>query len=149
MSKDPLDLPVRRTPTPATPSENRLPADRTRFTEQQVDTIVQSGARVAEGVVSIASGLMEIAHIRAQSAADVANIQARSEAMVKVLRAETEQMMVNRKSIRTRGEAAALVIEQVMKCIPEGDTEARRQALSMLPQLVRDVVVPSEAQSVR
>lgn len=146
MSKDPLDLPVRRMPTAVTPSGSRLPARTTRFTEQQMDTIVQSGARVAEGVVSIASGLVEIAHVRAQSAADVANIQARSEAMVRVLRAETEQMMANRKSIRTRGEAAALVIEQVMKCIPEADTEARRQAVSMLPQLIRDVVAPSEAQ---
>lgn len=146
MSKDPLDLPVRRTSTPLTQHGNAFPKERTRFTEQQMDMLVQSGTRVAEGVVSIAQSLMEIAQIRAVSAADVANIQARSEGMVKLLRAETEQLMENRKSIRTRGEAASLVIEQVMKNIPEADTESRKQALSLLPQLVQAVVTSSEAQ---
>lgn len=146
MSKDPLDLPVRHSPATVIHRESSLPEGRTRLTDRQMNTLVDSGAKVVDGALSIASGLLEIAHIRAQSAADVANIEARSEAIVKVLRAETEKMMANRKSIRTRGEAAVLVIEQVMKYIPETDAEARSQALRMLPQLVRDVLASSDVQ---
>lgn len=145
MSNDPLDLPVRRNSTPLTPNGSESPREVSRFTQQQTDALVQGGVKVAEGVILIAKNIAEIAHIRANSAADVARIQAHSEGMVSLLRAETEQLMENRKSIRTRGEAAALVIEQVMKSIPEADVEARRQALSILPQLVRDVVVSGES----
>lgn len=144
MNKDPLDLPVRRPSGPVTQPGHTLPAGRPRLTEKQMDAVVQSGAKAVEGVVSIASGLVEIAQIRARSGAEVAGIEARSEAMAKVMRAEVERLMAERKSIRTRGEAAACVIEQVMKGIPEADADARRQALSILPQLVRDVVAPNE-----
>jgi RNA 3'-terminal phosphate cyclase len=114
-----------------------------------MDVLVQGGTKVAEGVVLIAKNIVEIAHIRANSAAEVSKIQAQSKGMVKLLRAETEQLMENRKSIRTRGEAAAQVIEQVMKHIPESDAEARRQALNILPQLVRDIVATGEANAIR
>lgn len=144
MSKDPLDLPVRRPSGTVTQREHMPPAGRPRLTEKQMDAVVQSGAKVMEGVASIASGLVEIAQIRARSGAEVAGIEARSDAMAKVMRAEVERLMAERKGVRTRGEAAARVIEQVMKGIPEADAEARRQALSILPQLVRDVVSPNE-----
>lgn len=147
MSKDPLDLPVRRSPNPVAQPGHAFPARRSRLSEKQMDTLVESGARTMEGVVSIANGLVEIAQIRAQSNAEVAGIEARSDAMAKVMRAEVERLMAERKNIRTRGEAAALVIEQVMKGIPEADGDARRQALSILPQLVRDVVAPDEGQA--
>ena len=143
MSNDPLDLPVRRTSTYPTAHDAGTSPSRSRLSEQQVDVLVHSGAKVAEGVVAVAKELVAIAHIRAASDAEVSRIRAHSEAVVNMLRSETECMMENRKGIRTKGEAAALVIEQVLKTIPEADTEARKLALSILPQLVREVVAPS------
>lgn len=139
MSKDPMDLPIRR-PSNQTVVHPGASSGRVRLNEQQVTTLVDSGAKVAEGLVSIAKDIVDIARINTQSRAEVAGIEARSRAMVDVLRAETERILASRKGVRSRGEAAALVIRTVMETIPESDHASRQLAIAKLTELVGQVV---------
>lgn len=140
MSNDPMDLPVRRVnSTPVVRPDAQL-VPRVSLKEQQVSSLIETGGKVAEGVMSIAKDLVDISRIKAESEAEVAGIEARSFAMVAALRAETERLMVVRKGIRTRGEAAVNVIKSVLENIPESDQASRQSAIALLNQLVATVV---------
>jgi hypothetical protein len=137
-----IDLPM-RLPQSRSPAPDRL-AKQTdhsiRLNKKQVSSLIESGAKITEGILSIAGGIVDIARIKAESETEVAGIDARSRALVNVLRAETEHLMESNKGIRNRGEAAALVIRSVMESIPESDSIARQHAIDQLPDLVRQVI---------
>jgi hypothetical protein len=84
--------------------------------------------------------VVDIARIKATSQAEVANIEARSRAMTEALRAETAYLMETHQGIRTRGEAVTLVIRSVLENIPESDHGSRQQAITILNDLVANVV---------
>jgi hypothetical protein len=135
-----MDLPIRRPSSQTIVHSGASPTGRVRLNDQQVSTLVDSGAKATEGMVSIAKDIVEIARINAQSRAEVAGIEARSRGMVDVLRAETDRVLASRKGIRSRGEAAALVIRTVMETIPESDHASRQLAIEKLTEVVGQVV---------
>jgi hypothetical protein len=140
MNKDPMDLPIRRPSSQTTVHPGASSTRRVLLNEQQVTTLVDSGAKVTEGLVSISKDIVDIARINAQSRAEVAGIEARSRAVVDVLRAETDRVLASRKTIQSRAEAAALVIRTVMETIPELDHASRQLAIEKLSELVGQVV---------
>ncbi len=145
MNKDPMDLPVRRiNSTPAVRPGIQLVPHAT-LKNEHITALVETGGKVAEGVMSIAKDLVEISRIKAESHAEVAGIEARSHAMVSSLRAETERLMAERKGIRTRGEAAVALIKAVLKAIPESDHATRQIAIASLNQLVATVVATNNS----
>lgn len=136
MSKDPMDLPVRRVTTTSAAHHEVRPIPRVSLNERQVSSLIETGGKVAEGLMAISNDLIEISRIKAESQAEVAGIEARSSALVAALRAETDRLMALRKNIRTRGEAAAEVIRAVLENIPESDIASRQSAVAILSQLV-------------
>lgn len=141
MSHDPMDLPARRTPALRTEQPLSQPSDnRIRLNDQHVSTLVDTGAQVAGGIISIAKSVVDIARIKATSQAEVASIEARSRAMTEALRAETAYLMETHQGIRTRGEAVTLVIRSVLENIPVSDHASRQQAITILNDLVANVV---------
>lgn len=140
MSDDLIDLPTRRRdslPTSIDSHNNRGIS----LSEEQVGQLVNTGSKVAEGVMIIAHDLVDIARIRAQSSSEVDVIQARSQALVAELRAEIDRVMREQESVRTRTEAAVTIIQAVMNCIPETDHSSRAAAIDNLNELVRTVLV--------
>lgn len=140
MSNDPMDLPVRRINSTPTVRPNAELVPRVSLTEQQVSTLLETGGRVADGVMSIAKDLVEISRLKAQSEAEVAGIEARTHAIVASLRAESERLIAVRKGVRTRGEVAVSLIKTILETIPESDHVARQNAIAMLNQLVATVI---------
>lgn len=140
MTKDPLNLPIRRINSSAATRPNFQNPHRVSLSGQQVSSLIETGGKVAEGAMSIAKDLVEISRIKAESAAEVAGIEARTHAMVAALRAETERLMAVRKGIRTRGEVAVDVIKSVLTSIPESDHVTRQFAISSLNQLVATIL---------
>lgn len=148
MKNDPIELPIRNTKVPATrPSTptgkppNQVPAtvsmNRQPLTTQEFTSLVENTTKVAGGVLSIVKDIVEISRIQAQSNANVDDIRERSLAIERTMRAETERLLVERKGIRTRGEAAVAIINSVLGQIPESDQASRQLALEKLPELVK------------
>lgn len=159
MNDDPIDLPMRRprtlpmtragtevvaSPRPGTIATSALVAQ-PKLTPQQFVTVVEHGTRVAEGVLTIANGLVEISRIKAQSAANVSEIRERSLALERAMHAETDRLLGERKHIRTRGQAAVAVINSVLSQIPESDQASRQLALQQLPKLVEAVTAAGDS----
>lgn len=157
MSNDPADLPMRATkplanrpnvPTvlisardPTTvPTQGNRPA----LTNEQFTTLVERGATAIAGAFEIAKMLVETQRIQVQSLATVNEIRARSDAFERAMQAETDRLLVERKNIRTRGEAAALLITSVMSLIPEGDQTSRQLALEKLGEWIKCAARASE-----
>ncbi len=140
MTKDPLNLPIRRINSSAVTRPDAQTPHRISLSGEQVSSLIETGGKVAEGAMSIAKDLVEISRIKAESGAEVAGIEARTHAMVAALRAETERLMAVRKGIRTRGEVAVDVIKSILTNIPESDHVTRQLAISSLNQLVATII---------
>ncbi len=144
MKNDPIDLPMRKTKVPGTSTAKQPtqelttdPLSRPALTSQEFTSIIENTTKVAGGVLSIVKDIVEISRIQAQSNANVDDIRERSLAIERTMRVETERLLVERKGIRTRGEAAVSIINSVLGQIPESDQASRQLALEKLPELVK------------
>jgi hypothetical protein len=140
MSNNIIDLPMRVNKTQSLSPQHKKHVPAVRLNNEQVNTLIDSGTRIADGILSIAKDIVDIARINAESNARVAEIEARSHALVNALRAETDYLMESNKGIRTRGEAAALIIRTVLEHIPEADSVARQRAIDQLYNLIKIVI---------
>ena len=81
---------------------------------------------------------MEIERIRETAGADVARIDAETRRIVDQIKAEAEMIAKQGDATLKRGQAAAAVIDAILKNIPESDTTARARIIDMLPSLIAD-----------
>ncbi len=108
------------------------------LTEHQVDKLIDGGVQVAADVFEIGKGIVEIAKIRERSKAAVDEVDARTRQIVSMMEKRIEAMQEEHQQLKTRGETAVLLVSQLTALvagIPEADTDARREAIKMIPEL--------------
>jgi hypothetical protein len=111
-----------------------------RFTDAQVETIIDVGGRAIDGALEIGKGIVDIVRIRETASADVRKIEARTEQLVRQVREQIDLERERRKTLRDRGNVVVDVINAVtrqIQSLPQGDAESCRQAIALLPELVR------------
>jgi hypothetical protein len=109
-----------------------------RLNEKQMDQLLDGTFQMVSGALSLAKDWMEIERIRETADADVARIDAETRRIVEQIKAEAEMIAKQGDATLKRGQAAAAVIDAILKNIPESDTTARARIIDMLPSLIAD-----------
>lgn len=113
---------------------------RRKFTEGQVDKMIDGGLELGQGALRIGEGVVEIIRIRESADADVRRIDAKTNQLVQQIRAEIEVRREERKTLRDRGTVVVEIIDAITRqigMIPLDDPLSRRKAIEILPDLVR------------
>lgn len=118
-----------------------------KLTSQQLDKVIEAGAKALPEAIGLLKGVVDIARIRAQSKASVETIEAETYRVVQTTRAEIDRMRQSGDNIKTRGEVVSGIVRdftETVRDLPDFDSQARLALIESLKDILM-LAVNSEA----
>ncbi|HQJ46850.1 MAG TPA: hypothetical protein PK195_09415 [Ignavibacteriaceae bacterium] len=141
MNEDNFNLPQRKVLEPEILSNEQSinNGGKYKFTEKQMDTIVDAAAKSAPDIINVVKDVVAIIKIREQADADVKTIEARTQQYVKQLQKDIEKIKEEGEKIKTQGEVVVRVLSQlsnIVNNIPDSDALSRHRLIDQLSDII-------------
>ncbi len=121
-------------------SQGNQKAKALRLTSQQLDKVIDVGAKALPEAIDVLKGIVDIARIRAQSNANVETIEAETNRVVQITRVEIDRMRQSGENLRTRGEVVSAIVRsmtETVRALPDFDSQSRLALIESLKDILK------------